>query len=172
VVVEALGGKTEARPRRGRFGRSEGDHPVIRSPHVRLRSAAPASAAPCSGVNREALRADNERLGAGRRGDKGEDHGIADVWRAARGRTGYRRGRRGATVTWQNSKMRVRESLQPLTITFMNKIARTITLRCSSVLDSSRTTAHGRLRPLEKRITQPANETTASQFSCRARLAS
>jgi len=77
----------------------------------------------------------------------------------------------GATVVWQNPKMRVTESLQPLTITFKNKIARAITFRCSFVLDSSRTTVHGRLRPLEKRITQPANGTTASQFSCRTRLA-
>jgi hypothetical protein len=36
----------------------------------------------------------------------------------------------GATVVWQNPKMRVTESLQPLTITFKNKIARPIRFRC------------------------------------------
>jgi hypothetical protein len=40
----------------------------------------------------------------------------------------------------------------------MNKIARTITLRCSFVPDSARTTVLGRLRPLAKRITQSAND--------------
>jgi hypothetical protein len=77
----------------------------------------------------------------------------------------------GATVVWQNPKMRVTESLQPLTITFKNKIAHAITFRCRFLLDSAWTTVHGRLRPLEKMITQPANGTTASQFSCRTRLA-
>ena len=77
----------------------------------------------------------------------------------------------GATVVWQNPKMRVTESLQPLTITFKNKIAHAITFRCSFMLDSSRTTVHGRLMPLEKRRTQPAAGVTASQFRCRTALA-
>jgi hypothetical protein len=77
----------------------------------------------------------------------------------------------GATVVWQNPKMRVTESLQPLTITFKNKIARPIRFRCRFLLDSDWSTAYGRLRPLEKRITQPVSGTTASQFSCRTRLA-
>ena len=64
-------------------------------------------------------------------------------------------------MVWQNPKMRVTESLQPLTVTFKNKIAHAITFRCSFVLDSSRTTTHGRLMPLEKRRTQPATGVTA-----------
>jgi hypothetical protein len=108
--------------------------------------------------------------------DEGEDHSIAAVritavWRAARGRTGCGRYRRGATVMWQNPKLRVTESLQPLTITFKNKIAHAIRFRCRFLLDSDWTTARSRLRPLAKLITQPANGTTASQFSCRTRLA-
>lgn len=78
----------------------------------------------------------------------------------------------GSTVVWQNPKLRVTESLQPLTITFKNRIARAIRFRCRFLLDSDWTTARGRLRPLAKIITQPANGTTASQFSCRTRLAS
>ncbi len=63
------------------------------------------------------------------------------------------------------------ESLQPLTITFKNRIARTITFRCRFLADREWRTAKGRLRPLAKIITQPANAVTASQFSCRTRLA-
>jgi hypothetical protein len=77
----------------------------------------------------------------------------------------------GATVMWENPKLRVTEKLQPLTITFKNKIARAIRFRCRFLLDSEWSTARGRLRPLAKIITQPANGTTASQFSCRTRLA-
>ena len=77
----------------------------------------------------------------------------------------------GASVVWQNSQMRVTERVQPLRITFKNKIAHAITFRCSFVLDSSRTTVHGRLMPLEKRRTQPATGVTASQFRCRTALA-
>jgi hypothetical protein len=77
----------------------------------------------------------------------------------------------GATVVWQNSQMRVTRGSQPLTITFKNKIAHAITFRCSFLLDSSRTTVHGRLMPLEKRRTQPATGVTASQFRCRTALA-
>jgi hypothetical protein len=77
----------------------------------------------------------------------------------------------GAAVMWQNPKMRVTSKLQPLTITFKNRIARTITFRCRFLLDSDWSTARGRLRPLAKLITQPASGTTASQFSCRTGLA-
>lgn len=77
----------------------------------------------------------------------------------------------GATVMWQNPQMRVSERVQPLRIIYKNKIARPIRFRCRFLLDSAWSTAYGRLRPLEKRITQPANGTTASQFSCRTRLA-
>jgi hypothetical protein len=77
----------------------------------------------------------------------------------------------GATVMWQNRMMRVTERVQPLRITFKNKIAHAITFRCSFVLDSSRTAVHGRLMPLEKRMTQPATGVTASQFRCRTALA-
>lgn len=77
----------------------------------------------------------------------------------------------GGTVVWQNPKLRVTESLQPLTITFKNRIARPIRFRCRFLADSEWQTARGRLRPLEKLITQSANAVTASQFSCRTRLA-
>ena len=76
----------------------------------------------------------------------------------------------GPTVMWQNPKLRVTEKLQPLTITFKNRIERTITFRCRFLLDSDWTTARGRLRPLAKLITQP-DGVTASQFSCRTALA-
>ena len=75
------------------------------------------------------------------------------------------------TVMWQNQKLRVTESLQPLTITFKNRIARTIRFRCRALFDSEWRTVKGRLRPLQKLVTQPANAVTASQFSCRTRLA-
>ena len=77
----------------------------------------------------------------------------------------------GATVVWQNPQMRVTTRVQPLRITFKNKVAHAITFRCSFLLDSSRTTVHGRLMPLEKRRTQSATGVTASQFRCRTALA-
>jgi hypothetical protein len=77
----------------------------------------------------------------------------------------------GATVVWQNPKLTVTRGSQPLTITFKNRIARPIRFRCRFLLDSDWSTAYGRLRPLEKSITQPVSGTTASQFSCRTRLA-
>ncbi len=76
------------------------------------------------------------------------------------------------TVMWQNSKLRVTEKLQPLTITFKNRIERTIRFSCSFMLDGSeRRTVKGRLRPLAKMVIQPANALTANSFSCRTRLA-
>ena len=77
----------------------------------------------------------------------------------------------GATVMWQNPKLRVTSKLQPLTITFKNRIAHAITFRCRFLLDSDWSTAYGRLRPLEKSRTQPATGVTASQFRCRTALA-
>lgn len=78
----------------------------------------------------------------------------------------------GGTVMWQNSKLTVTVRLQPLTITFKNRIASTITYSCSFWLDSERRSVKGRLRPLAKTVTQPADGVTASLFSCRTRLAS
>ena len=77
----------------------------------------------------------------------------------------------GATVVWQNPKLTVARGSQPLTITFKNRITRPIRFRCRFLLDSDWSTAYGRLRPLEKSRTQPVSGTTASQFSCRTRLA-
>jgi hypothetical protein len=77
----------------------------------------------------------------------------------------------GATVVWQNPKLRVTEKLQPLTITFKNRIARPIRFSCRFAQDNEWVRVRGRLRPLEKMITQPANALTASQFSCRTELA-
>ena len=77
----------------------------------------------------------------------------------------------GASVVWQNRMMRVTERVQPLRITYKNKIAHAITFRCSFVLDSSRTAVRGRLMPLEVSRTQPATGVTASQFRCRTALA-
>jgi hypothetical protein len=78
----------------------------------------------------------------------------------------------GPTVMWQNPKLIVTVRLQPLTITFKNRIARTITFSCSFWLDSEQRSIRGRLRPLAKMVTQPADGVTASLFSCRTRLAS
>jgi hypothetical protein len=78
----------------------------------------------------------------------------------------------GATVMWQNPKLTVTVRLQPLTITFKNRIASAITFSCSFWLDSEQRSVHGRLRPFAKMVTQPANGVTASLFSCRTRLAS
>jgi hypothetical protein len=77
----------------------------------------------------------------------------------------------GATVMWQNPMLRVTERLQPLTITFKNRIAHTIRFSCRFLLDSEWRTVKGRLRSLAKMVIMPANALTASQFSCRARLA-
>ena len=77
----------------------------------------------------------------------------------------------GASVVWQNRMMRVTTRVQPLRITFKNKIAHAITFRCSFVPDNSRTAVHGRLMPLEVSGTQPATGVTASQSRCRTALA-
>jgi hypothetical protein len=42
----------------------------------------------------------------------------------------------GATVVWQNPKLTVTRRSQPLTITYKNRIARTIWFRCRFLADS------------------------------------
>ncbi len=76
-----------------------------------------------------------------------------------------------ASVVWQNPKLRVTERLQPLELTFKNRIAHAIRFRCRFLADSEWRTIRARLRPLQKMTVQPANAVTASQFSCRTRLA-
>jgi hypothetical protein len=87
---------------------------------------------------------------------------------AARGRTGFGCGRNGM---WQNKQLRVTERIQPLRLTFEKKIARAIRFRCQFLADSEWRPIRARLRPLQKMTVQPANAVTASQFSCRTRLA-
>jgi hypothetical protein len=77
----------------------------------------------------------------------------------------------GATVMWQNKQLRVTERVEPLRLTFKNKIAHAIRFRCRYLQDTEWVVTKSRLRPLEKRVIWPANALTASQFSCRTRLA-
>jgi hypothetical protein len=76
-----------------------------------------------------------------------------------------------ATVVWQNPKLRVSERLQPLEIIYKNRIAHAIRFSSRYLLDSDWSTSKGRLRPLQKLVVYPANSTSASQWSCRTRLA-
>lgn len=76
-----------------------------------------------------------------------------------------------ATVMWQNPKLRVTERVQPLTLAFKNRIAHAIRFRCRYLQDTEWVVTKDRLRPLEKLVIMPANALTASQFSCRTRLA-
>lgn len=78
---------------------------------------------------------------------------------------------KGSNVVWQNPMLRVTERLQPLEITFRNRIGRAIRYRCRFLLDSDWHTARGRLGPWQVLVTLPADGMTASQFSCRTRLA-
>jgi hypothetical protein len=90
---------------------------------------------------------------------------IARVWRAAHGRTGCGRGRNGGHRDGQNSKLRVTERVQPLTITFKNRIAHAIWFRCRYLAETEWRTSKGRLRPLAKLVIWPTNALTASEFS-------
>jgi hypothetical protein len=77
---------------------------------------------------------------------------------------------RGANVMWQNAQMTVRERLGPLTITYKNRIGSPVRFRCRFMMDHDWHTARGELAPWQRLVTLPQG-TTASQFSCRTRIA-